>query len=222
VDSVTLVVTAVALGASAGLTETASSAVKDAYAGLKGLLNHRQIDVSAIERGPDSTVQRQALREMLAAVPDVVDQDLLDAAEQVTDVVAADQPDAAVRGVPRAGLPLYLVYGTGSDKGVEAMKDAMRTVDGSEGMSFRDPRTGGAVPVGQMELLHEIQQEDELTELLLQRLHAGAASVKELEVGCLGRPRVGDAHMPDLRLPRCVKLDLLRLLPLGVQLRIAS
>jgi Spy/CpxP family protein refolding chaperone len=104
VDSVTLVVTAVALGASAGLTETASSAVKDAYAGLKGLLNHRQIDVSAIERGPDSTVQRQALREMLAAVPDVVDQDLLDAAEQVTDVVAADQPDAAVRGRATCGF----------------------------------------------------------------------------------------------------------------------
>lgn len=47
-------VTAVALGASAGLTKTESSAIKDAYAGLNGLLDHRQVDLSGIEwrRGP--------------------------------------------------------------------------------------------------------------------------------------------------------------------------
>ena len=40
-DPVTLVVTALAAGASAGMTETASAAVKDAYAGLKTALAER-------------------------------------------------------------------------------------------------------------------------------------------------------------------------------------
>lgn len=60
------------------------------------------------------------------------------------------------------------------------MKDAMWTVDGSERMSFRDPLTRGAVPVGQLDLLHEVQQENELAELLMQRLAVGTASVLEL------------------------------------------
>ncbi len=82
--------------------------------------------------------------------------------------------------VPRTGQPLNLVYGTGSDKGVEIMKDAMWNVDGQEGMSFRDPRTRGAIPPGQLDLLQETQHADELTELLTQRLHVGQASVQDL------------------------------------------
>jgi len=59
------------------------------------LLSRRQVDLSAIERNPKSTVQRDALRETLADSPDAVDQELLDAAEQLTDAVAADEPRAA-------------------------------------------------------------------------------------------------------------------------------
>ena len=44
VDPITSVVTAVALGASAGLTDTATQAVKDAYSGLKTLLARRRVD----------------------------------------------------------------------------------------------------------------------------------------------------------------------------------
>ncbi|MCO1659199.1 three-Cys-motif partner protein TcmP [Pseudonocardia humida] len=82
--------------------------------------------------------------------------------------------------VPHTGQPLYLVFGTGSEKGVEVMKDAMWNVDGDGGMSFRDPRTRGGVPDGQLDLFAEIQQTDELTELLTQRLHEGRATVHEL------------------------------------------
>jgi three-Cys-motif partner protein len=82
--------------------------------------------------------------------------------------------------VPRTGLPLFLVYGTGNDKGVDVMKDAMWTVDGSEGMGFRDPRTRGAAPVGQLDLFHDSRREDELTELLMQRLASGPSTVDEL------------------------------------------
>ena len=50
--------------------------------------------------------------------------------------------------VPKTGLPLYLVYGTKHEKGVEVMKDAMWEVDGNDGMGFADPRTRGAPIAG--------------------------------------------------------------------------
>jgi hypothetical protein len=93
-DPITLVVTAVALGASAGLKDAASQAVKDAYAGLKTLLIGRAVDVSGVERRPDSDTQRAALAETLADT-DIVDDQVLTAAQQVTEAVAAHEPAAA-------------------------------------------------------------------------------------------------------------------------------
>ena len=40
-DPITLIVAALAAGAAAGLGDTASQAIKDAYAGLKGLIKRR-------------------------------------------------------------------------------------------------------------------------------------------------------------------------------------
>ena len=40
-DPITLIVTALAAGAALGVSDTASSAVKDAYAGLKALVKKR-------------------------------------------------------------------------------------------------------------------------------------------------------------------------------------
>jgi hypothetical protein len=105
VDPIALVVTAVALGASAGLKDAATQAVKEAYAGLKTLLIRRQVDVSAVEHKPDSDTQRAALVETLTDTVDVVDDDLLAAARAVTEAVAADAPAAA----PAIGVDLERV-----------------------------------------------------------------------------------------------------------------
>jgi hypothetical protein len=49
------------------------------------------------------------------------------------------------RIVPRTSQPLYLLYGTGDEKGgVEVMKDAMWEAEGNDGIGFQDPRTQGA------------------------------------------------------------------------------
>lgn len=93
-DPITLVVTAVALGASAGLKDVAAQAIKDAYAGLKRLLARRAVDVSGVERKPDSPAQQAALTETLADAGGV-DDELVAAARTVTDAVAAHDPDAA-------------------------------------------------------------------------------------------------------------------------------
>ncbi|HET6354878.1 three-Cys-motif partner protein TcmP [Streptomyces sp.] len=83
--------------------------------------------------------------------------------------------------VPRTGQPLYLVFGTGSPKGLEAMKDAMWLVDDSDGMSFRDPRTRGALPTGQLDIFQGSGRADpELVELVQQRLSLGTATVDEV------------------------------------------
>lgn len=83
--------------------------------------------------------------------------------------------------VPHTGQPLYLVFGTGHEKGVEVMKEAMWEVDGNDGMSFRDPRTrGGQIP-DQMTLWSSSgTPQDELLDLVTQRLEAGQVTVKEL------------------------------------------
>jgi three-Cys-motif partner protein len=83
--------------------------------------------------------------------------------------------------VPRTGQPLYLVFGTGHEAGVEVMKDAMWKVDYSDGMSFRDPRTRGAVVPGQLSIEHATDDaQQELQELAIQRLDRGPATVEQL------------------------------------------
>lgn len=83
--------------------------------------------------------------------------------------------------VPGTGQPLYLVYGTTNDTGVKVMKEAMWLVDGTEGMSFRDPRTRGAVPEGQLDLWEATGSvRPELRELVVQRLQEGSASLEDL------------------------------------------
>jgi three-Cys-motif partner protein len=81
--------------------------------------------------------------------------------------------------VPRTGLPLYLVYGTGHTKGVEVMKAAMWDVDGTDGMGFRDPRIRGAPAPGQLSLFGS-DENPELLELIKQRLADGPASLADL------------------------------------------
>ncbi|WP_432937462.1 hypothetical protein ACQPXM_25120 [Kribbella sp. CA-253562] len=84
-EPVSLVVAAVVAGAMSGLTDTATQVVKDAYAGLKRLLSRHDVDVAALERRPESEVQKAALEENLTdalagADPDA-EQQVLDAAQ---------------------------------------------------------------------------------------------------------------------------------------------
>ncbi|MFC7795724.1 three-Cys-motif partner protein TcmP [Streptomyces cinereoruber] len=83
--------------------------------------------------------------------------------------------------VPRTGQPLYLVFGTGSDAGLRAMKDAMWKVDDRDGESFKDPRTRGAEATGQLDLFQtEGAIDPELLELVNQRLAQGSITVETL------------------------------------------
>jgi hypothetical protein len=143
VDPVTLVVTAVALGASAGLTDTATTAVKDAYAGLKGLLGRRSIDVSGVERRPGSTAQQNALHEDLADAAESVDDELLAAARAVTDAVATHDAAAAqaigvdLSDVQAAFIKIGSVASTGTGVRIHG-------ADVSGGIAVDEVRAGGS------------------------------------------------------------------------------
>lgn len=82
--------------------------------------------------------------------------------------------------VPRTGLPLHLVFGTRHPKGVEVMKEAMWTVDRSDGMSFKDPRCRGAVPIGQGTLWETEVIDPELVALVYERVKKGPIGVGDL------------------------------------------
>jgi three-Cys-motif partner protein len=69
------------------------------------------------------------------------------------------------------GQPLYLVFGSKHESGVDAMKDAMWNVDSSDGMRFKDPRVRGAPMLGQLDLFATAAVVDqELLELVHQHL----------------------------------------------------
>jgi hypothetical protein len=138
VDPVTLIVTAVALGASAGLTDTASTAIRDAYTGLKALLTRRRVDVSGVEARPESAAQQAALTETLAGNDVATDDEVLSAAQELIDAVAAEAPEAArVMGIAL--------------RDVQAEFLRVRSVTSSgDGMAVEKGRFTGGIDIGEV------------------------------------------------------------------------
>jgi len=97
VDPVTVVVSAIALGAVAGLRDAATEAVKDAYAVLRRLVRDRyaEVDLGAVERRPDSAAKRESLTEDLIAEGAADDAEVLAAARTVLAAVREHESSAA-------------------------------------------------------------------------------------------------------------------------------
>lgn len=93
-DPITVIVAAVAAGASAGLKDAAAAAVKDAYSALKRLIaeHYGHVDVEGIERRPDSDAKRRSLEEDLRGSGVDPNQAVLDAATRVLEEVKKHSP----------------------------------------------------------------------------------------------------------------------------------
>jgi len=85
-DPISLIIAAIVAGAAAGAKDTASSAVKDAYSGLKALIRRRfagdagrLAELSQVEENPDG--EHEALAKSLAAVVGGRDDELVQAAQ---------------------------------------------------------------------------------------------------------------------------------------------
>ena len=98
-DPVTLIVTALALGAVAGLKPTAEQAVKDAYSGLKRLIIDRyqaaQPGVALIESNPQSETFQAAATEQLQVTAAAQDEELISQAQALTELIQQYAPEAA-------------------------------------------------------------------------------------------------------------------------------
>ncbi|WP_051165176.1 hypothetical protein [Nocardia testacea] len=105
-DPVTaVVVSAIAAGALAGVSDTAAQAIKDTYAGLKNLISRKysDVDVSGLERKPESEKKKDSLAEDLEDAGAAGDAELGSAAAAVLEMVQQHAPQAVV-GVDVAGL----------------------------------------------------------------------------------------------------------------------
>ncbi|MFD4444689.1 hypothetical protein ACFWPK_33410 [Nocardia sp. NPDC058519] len=93
-----VVVSAIAAGAVAGVGDTATQVVKDAYAGLKSLLSRKytDVDVSAVEKKPDSQPKKDSLAEDLDEAGAAGDQELGQAAAAVLEAVREHAPQVVV------------------------------------------------------------------------------------------------------------------------------
>ena len=95
----TIIVTALAAGAAAGLTDTAAQAVKDAYAGLKRLIKGRYARAAAgvdvLETDPSSKDLQAFADKQLAASGAANDPDVQKLAQALLDAVEKHSPEAA-------------------------------------------------------------------------------------------------------------------------------
>ena len=96
-EPITAIVTALALGATAGLSETAKQAVKDAYATLKELIQRRysKVNLPQLEEAPESKARQAVIEEDLTKAGADRDEDLFRAARAMLEAVRADAPEAA-------------------------------------------------------------------------------------------------------------------------------
>lgn len=128
-DPVTaVVVSAIAAGAVAGVADTATQAVKDAYAGLRNLVSrkYRDVDMSAVERRPESEAKRESLAEDLEDAGAAGDAELARAAVAVLEAVHHHDPQAVigvdVKNLVAAALDVIDVKSAG---------DGVRVVNGT-------------------------------------------------------------------------------------------
>ena len=93
-DVPSIVASAIALGAAAGLRDSATQAVRDAYGSLVGLLgrNYPQVDIRALEGRPSSAAKRESLAEDVAALSIQEDSEILKAAQRLIELIRAADP----------------------------------------------------------------------------------------------------------------------------------
>jgi hypothetical protein len=97
-DPISIIVTALVLGAAAGLKPTSEQAVKDAYAGLKDLLQRKfaRVNVALVEIDPTSQSRQNVVKEDLAKVNADQDEEVIKAAQVLLDTVRDQAPDMAI------------------------------------------------------------------------------------------------------------------------------
>jgi hypothetical protein len=124
--------------------DTATQVVKDAYAGLKRLLGRHDVDVAALERRPESDVQKAALEEnltdALAAAGQDDEQELLNAAQALV---------KALRQAPGASTDEIVGVDLAQVEAEFIRVQEIRST--GTGFRGRDIKTAGGIDIGVVE-----------------------------------------------------------------------
>ena len=96
-EPISAIVTALALGAAGALKDVAGQGIKDAYAGLKALIQRKyaQVPLAQLEAKPDSKARRDVVEEELTAAGAVHDEELLQQVKAMLDAVQQQAPETA-------------------------------------------------------------------------------------------------------------------------------
>lgn len=108
-DPISIIVMALVGGAAAALKPTTEQAIKDAYAGIKGLIQHKfgRIDIAVLETDPASKARRAVIQEDLEKAGAGQDEELLRKAKALLDAIRTHTPN-----VPEAvGIDLEDIKG---------------------------------------------------------------------------------------------------------------
>lgn len=148
-DPISLIISAIVLGATAGLTATAETAIKDAYSGLKTALIQKfgpKADVAnaltQLENKPASTNRQGMLKEELANTDAAQDQAILAQAKALLDLLKA-------QGHPTAATYNAILTGDG------AIAQGGATAAGKGGMAISGSVTNSSLATGPN--AHQIQ-----------------------------------------------------------------
>lgn len=144
-DPITLIVTALATGAVAGLKPTAEKVVKDAYDGLKAIIKDKyersREAVPVLENDPASTAGKAVVRESLEKDGAGQDEALLRQAQAVLKAVEEREPTAA----EAAGVRIEDIRSGASvniRRIVSAGAFSASNIEAEEDVSITDVRTG--------------------------------------------------------------------------------
>ena len=136
-EPITFVVTALTLGIATGLKPVAEQAVKDAYIGLKTLIEQRyKVSLSGLENKPDSETQVAAVKENLTATGADRDEELLDKAKELLDLAKQYAPET-----PKAkGFNLRIVE-------AEYIKAKKILAEGADAVNLENVKTKGGIEI---------------------------------------------------------------------------
>ncbi len=108
-DPISIIITALITGASAGLKPTAEKAVKDAYEGVKTFIQdkYRRVNIDMLEADPASEARQSVVKEDLAKADVSGDEELLRRAKAMLEAIRQHAPEAAAA----AGVDLEEIKG---------------------------------------------------------------------------------------------------------------
>jgi hypothetical protein len=139
-DPVSIIVTALAAGAAAGLQQQASQVVKDAYAGLKGLIKRKYstVNVEQLEQGPEVPQRREFAKFELSSTEAPKDEEVLREAQRLLDAVKNEAPGVAQTvGVSMEDIEAASIR----------LKDIIASGAGSTGVSMKKVRASGDIDI---------------------------------------------------------------------------